>query len=344
MSSFARACLSRQINSTLNVAKLNGGSAEVDACLGMLADWPYAPLRSHSNWRTGSVSSLARARMAGALTAHDASVIVLTDSTVQHGFAVLKDLAWDTSLLGMKAARLDALVSIGDFDRQLANKRLLLSAVQQEAVRRGIEHISARVDGADISSLHALEESGFITIDGILTLALSLDGVDLPEDPAGLALRLATTDDAADVESLGRTAYTIDRFHSDPAIARDIADTVNATWARNSVLGVAADATVVARDEKGLLGFVTCKLQRDTAQHLGALIGTIVLVATAERARGRGIGISMTMKALRWFKESGCKFVDVGTQMANIPASRLYESAGFRMVGSSVSLRWTPAR
>ena len=117
------------------------------------------------------------------------------------------------------------------------------------------------------------------------------------------------------------------------------ADELHANWIHNSCTGKGADAVLLAEDETGLLGFISCAVQRDTTARLGRTVGTIVLVAAAERARGGGVGFAVTMAALKWFREQGCDIVEVGTQVRNITASRLYQRCGFGLVGSSISLR-----
>ena len=88
-----------------------------------------------------------------------------------------------------------------------------------------------------------------------------------------------------------------------------------------------------------MAGFVTCRLDREAAPVLGGALGTIVLVATAAGARGRGVARHATLGALDWFRDQGAVMVEVGTQMRNIPAGRLYETCGFRLIGVSITLR-----
>lgn len=245
----------------------------------------------------------------------------------------------------MEAARLHHLVASGGYDEQYNKKRTLLAAALKHAEREDIYHLSVRVDASDLSGLHVLESAGFITVDGILTFCLDLnakskesgEGQHVP--PAGIRLRLATGADSEAVAELARSAYVYDRFHADPLITARRADNLHADWLRNSFAGAAADAVLLIQDDNGLLGFVTCKVQHDTRSHLGTSIGTIVLVATAERARGKGIGRALTFAALDWFRERQTGIVEVGTQLRNIPATRLYQRCGFRLFGSSVSLR-----
>jgi GNAT superfamily N-acetyltransferase len=236
-------------------------------------------------------------------------------------------------------ARLDYLVAVGDYKEQYAAKQALLHVILQSCTAQGIQYLITRMDASDLSGLHVLEQAGFITLDGLLTFARALTDYPFGEPHPGMHIRLATTADSEATADLARYAYVYDRFHSDPVIPPERANELHAVWGRNSCTGQAVDAVVLAEDGEDLLGFVTCKLQRDTKEHLGQMIGTIVLVATARKARGVGIGRAMTLAALDWFHRHGVGIVEVSTQFRNIPASRLYESCAFRLVGSSITLR-----
>lgn len=255
------------------------------------------------------------------------------------GFAVLNRLVWDSNQLGVPAARLDYLIAKGSYSEQHEIKENLLNEVLDEAFEKGIWHVSVRLDSSDLSGLHVLENAGFITVDNILTFAKELAAHRRPETSHAYQIRLATPADANRVADLARQSYIYDRFHSDPYISSKCADELHSVWLRNSCEGTAADAVVIAEDNESLLGFVTCKLQGYTETNPGRMFGTIVLVATAEHAHGTGVGYSITMAALEWFRDHGTAVVEVGTQLRNIRASRLYQKCGFGFKGSSVSLR-----
>jgi ribosomal protein S18 acetylase RimI-like enzyme len=270
----------------------------------------------------------------------DGGAWVVMQQNHVRGFGCYKKLPWDSKQLRMPAARIDYLVAAGSYAEQRAAKEMLLEELLVEAQNLGVWHMSARVDASDLSSLHVLEEAGFLTVDGILTFALDLKAHRAVELVNDFAIRLATADDAPAAANLARTAYVYDRFHADPFIDRELADGLHADWVRNSCDGKAADAVLIAADESGLLGFVTCKLPGDSRRNsANRRKGTIVLIACAPQARGRGVGHGLTMAALEWFQENGCETVEVGTQLSNIPASRLYQTCGFRLKATSVSLR-----
>ena len=271
---------------------------------------------------------------------NDGGAWVVVQQNHVRAFGCFRKLPWDSQQLRMSAARIDYLLATGSYDEQRSAKDMLLEELLVEAQNLGVWHMSVRVDASDLSSLHVLEDAGFITVDGILTFALDLKEHHAVEPGVDFKIRLATADDAADAAALARTAFVSDRFHADPFIDRELADELHAAWARNSCEGKAADAVLIAEDQSGLLGFVTCKLPKAVGRNShNSRTGTIALVAVAPHARSRRVGYSLTMAALEWFRSHGCEAVEVGTQLSNIPASRLYQACGFRLKATSVSLR-----
>lgn len=305
----------------------------------LIERWPFKPLAGYPDVSSPSLFELTAGRVIRTLQSETEAAWMMTREDEARGFASLSLLPWDSQQIGFAAARLNYLVAEGSYPQQHEIKKALLQHVLNEATRRGIWHLSVRVDSNDLSSLHVLEEAGFITVDSILTFAINLS--DHRSDAANynFNIRTACSDDADRAAALALRAYTKDRFHSDPLINKEHADQLHSTWIRNSCLGTAADVVLIAEDDQDLLGYVTCKIQRDTAARIGHSVGTIVLVASDEKAQGRGVGQAMTLAALDWFQQNGCDVVEVGTQLRNITASRLYQKCGFRLVSSAISLR-----
>ena len=63
------------------------------------------------------------------------------------------------------------------------------------------------------------------------------------------------------------------------------------------------------------------------------------MIATAASARGRGLGTDLIAAAVAWFMERNAVAVEVGTQLRNVAAARLYERFGFRLVAGALSFR-----
>lgn len=246
------------------------------------------------------------------------------------GAALWHTLEWDTELFGIPAARLDLLDACGPYAGARIEKQKLLASVLAQCRKAGIRHLSARVDTGNFTTIHVLEEAGFELIDGIQTFLLSLDGNHFPV-PSGT--RFFEARDLPEVLRIGRTAFVFDRFHADHALLPAVADMVNESWTRNCCVGTAADAVLVAEEDGRVASYVTCQADRKAGR------GIIVLVATAEWARGRGAAHRASAAAMHWFANQGLKCVEVGTQLRNVPAARLYESLGFRMTRTSLTFR-----
>ncbi|HZS49457.1 MAG TPA: GNAT family N-acetyltransferase [Bryobacterales bacterium] len=286
---------------------------------------------------------LSQKRVERLLSSEQASLLLQWSGQSLCGAACWSKLLWDSELFGFPSARLEFLVAEGDYWDSRHVKRRLIGDVYKQCQREGVRHLTARVDTGDFSAIHALEASGFELIDGIQTFAISLDGLDLEAPPAatpsGVCVRLFRESDLDQVLKIARTAYIYDRFHADYALSSAAADHINEAWLRNSCLGSAADAVIIASQGESVLGYVTCKIDQEAASTIGVSFGTIVMVATAENARGQGVASLATLGALRWFREKGVRIVEVGTQLRNLAAGRLYEKCGFRLCGASLTFR-----
>jgi ribosomal protein S18 acetylase RimI-like enzyme len=240
------------------------------------------------------------------------------------GAAAWTRLPWDSDLFGFAAGKVQFL-SAGEESRQE-----LCSALLEDVRGAGIRHLVARVDAGDLATAQTLEGAGFVLIDAIQTFAIKT-----PRSVRGATADCLVRDyrstDLEELCAIARTAYRYDRFHADSALSPGVADRVHEEWVRNSCLGKPASHVVVAEADGRIAGYVTCKVN--------STVGTIELVATAEFARGRGVGRAATRRALRWFGRNGAETVEVGTQLRNIPAGRLYESCGFRLKRASLTLR-----
>lgn len=266
------------------------------------------------------------------------------------GLYAWRTLEWDSERLGMETARILCLMACAPDDpappsattlRETVDSGLVrarcLERVVREARASGVRYLFMRIDASDVDLLHQLEERGFRVVDGILTLARRVDPAVSPAE--GFSWRLATPGDIPRLREIGAAIYRHDRFHVDPAIGPGIADRLHAEWLENSVVGRAADFVVVHPREGPVDAFVTCSIDRSLEPWLGVPHGTIVLVGTALQAARQGLARELTRASLAELGRRGVGWAQVGTQLSNIPASRLYEQCGFSLVASSLTLR-----
>jgi dTDP-4-amino-4,6-dideoxy-D-galactose acyltransferase len=290
----------------------------------------YVPEAALRRYATSRVTSL--------ISNPDAFVSVVRKNGVMRGLACWRKLLWDTQMFGFPAARLELLLYDGDYHEGRAIVSDLTQGVVEGCRAAGIVHIIARIDANDLPSLHVLEKEGFETIDGILTFSLRLPQERIIPTATGFEIRHFQQADLEDVLSIARSAYVFDRFHADPSLTREIADKVNETWVRSSCMG-ASDAVILACHSGTLAAYVTCSIHKETSDVLGTTFATIGMVATHSEFRGKGAGTCATIGALNWFQQQSVDVIEVGTQVGNVAASRLYESNGFRLTASHLTLR-----
>jgi dTDP-4-amino-4,6-dideoxy-D-galactose acyltransferase len=283
---------------------------------------------------------LARDTARGLLNGPQCSALASSREGSLAGLACWTWLDWDTEQFGFPAARLDLLAASGSREHALDIRFDLLGETLDECEDRGVRHLIARVDAGDDTSIHALEHYGFELIDGIQTFTLDLSAF----APGSVDLRNCEVRPYRDSEleqvlAIARSSYVFDRFHCDPVLSPEVADRINETWVRNCCLGRMADIVMVAARGEQVLAFVTCKIDEPATRLLGLGCGVIGMVATDASVRRTGVASAATAGALEWFRSNNVAAVEVGTQLRNVPAARLYERCGFRLTDVSLTFR-----
>ncbi len=246
------------------------------------------------------------------------------------GFATLSVQKWDEKIFGVKIAAVPHLISIGDSpvrDRVLA---LLMGMIIKECAQENIKLVSARINSGDLLAVHALEKSGFLLMDTIVTKYTETKKWKNTNTDPSYRIRESEAKDIADIKELARLGFQdyVDRFHQDPNLNNRDADNLYAEWAANSCQGY-ADAVYVAEDNAQLVGFATCKLYKDVEKYSGLRIGEIVLIATAPDSRGKGVFGHLIENCMSWFLGQA-DFVIYKTQINNLPVQKALQKYGFQ--------------
>ncbi len=251
----------------------------------------------------------------------------------------LEPLPWESEILGFPAARIAWWIASQKNGVSRQHREELLRLALREASQKDVRYITARLPACDLEGIHLLEEHGFRLVDGLLTFGAAPS--DLPprcqEGSGNLRCEGSTPEDVAALGEIAASSFSVDRFHADPWIPKEKADELHRRWVMNSCAG-SANCVLVARTTEPI-GFTTLSLDEVSKTTLGLQVGIVVLVAVSSRRRQSGVARELTRAAIEWFRQAGCAWVEVGTQLANIRASRLYQAVGFKLVGSSVTLR-----
>ncbi len=193
-----------------------------------------------------------------------------------------------------------------------------LDAVREHAAAPGRRSYQTRVACGDVERVRALGEVGFAVVD--TTLTLGRQPRELPVD--GEVVRALPEHRDAVVE-VARTSFRFSRFHLDPAVPDEVANRIKADWIESYFAGTRGEHLLVGLRGERPAGFLAVIAAPDGAR-------VIDLIAVGEEARGHGLARALTAAFVRESLGT-CDEVRVGTQAANVPATRLYESMGFTL-------------
>jgi GNAT superfamily N-acetyltransferase len=247
------------------------------------------------------------------------------------GLLVAGRRRWESEHLGLAAGAIEHLVVAPDLPRQ-ARERVfarLLEAAEGAFRDASIVHVTCRTDTTRVAQVQALEAAGYATMDVVLHHLLSRGARrPAPEASPGVRIRGHAPGDATRVAEIARRVYRYDRLHVDPALETARVADAYAAWGANSCRGL-ADHVVVAEVDGVVAGFFTLRVDPDQAR-LGVRLAKVWLVGLDEAFQGRGLGPRLMAAAEAWaFDEAEADVIEVGTQLANHPALRLYGRRGF---------------
>lgn len=223
---------------------------------------------------------------------------------------------FDTEVFGFKVAKIIHIES-EKYIEELIN----------QLTKNKIRYATYRVLSSNIPVIQGLQRNNFILVDGLISLATNPFELNI-EPPAG-QVREAKYDDFPSLKKMTEGLYLLSRIYNDTLISGTKADEFFIKWVENSVKGNAADSVMVWEEEGKLLGYITLKKK-----------GQIPLIGVSQEARGRGIAKKLIEASLNKFKKWGVKEVIIETQMSNIPALRLDQDCGFKVVNSYFTFRW----
>lgn len=206
-----------------------------------------------------------------------------------------------------------------------------IKAAMADVAPSGRAFFAVKQSISDIASVETLVRAGFNVVDvsvtlahdGQATVASVADGVEV--DPAA-------PEDEVDIVDVAGRCFVHSRFHADRRIGRERADRIKREWVRNSCRGRAV-MVYVARRADEIAGFLAA-MKLDGKSGVRAAID---LIGVDAKFQGQGIGRSLGARFVNDWRNRADRLV-VGTQVANIPALRLYESLGFRVSEAGYAL------
>ncbi|HYW05961.1 MAG TPA: hypothetical protein VE913_03335 [Longimicrobium sp.] len=248
---------------------------------------------------------------------------------------VARRLAWDSEFFRVPMARIEYVLGSDEGARRAA-----VGATLAELGARGVRHVAARVDVANVAGAALLEDCGFRLRDALMTYVSRPVKEPAREVRARGRVRPFREEDGPELVALAREAFRgfHSRFHADPGLPRDRADALYEEWARECVSGRMADTILVSEGERGLLGFLAWRRREPVSSVSGVPIFGGGLGACRPDAPGAFAGLVHT--ATRWAHERG-GVAECQTLNHNFAAIRVYEEVGAHYVRGEYTMHVT---
>lgn len=231
--------------------------------------------------------------------------------------------SFDSRIFGFKVAKI-LKFNHEDSYPELRNE---VKKLKKELMKSDVRYAVFRAPSNNFPLIHVLGQEEFLLVDGLLNLSVEADN--LKKQTSNDEIKKASRSDLNSLENITSGLYSMSRIFNDPIIPNKKAIKFYKEWIRNSILEEATDLVLTWKSEGELLGYISLKK-----------IGQISLLGVSAKARGKGIAKKLVASSLNYFKELKVKTVTVETQMGNIPALRVYQDCGFKIVNSFLTFRW----
>lgn len=262
----------------------------------------------------------------------------MTLNTVGGVFRI-EELPWDSRHFGIRMGVLAAPEGLQDHPRLVEE----VAAAIAQARAEGFHQVMARATPHQVRLIHALEALGFRLVDTLVTLELDLSRpLSRVAVPDAAVIREGVAADAPALMAIARRAFTdtsvwLDRFHADPRIPQEQANELYAQWVKNSVAPAApaesmADCAWVVQVGGHLAGFLTCRVADGN--------GVVSLNAVEAAYRRQGLYAALVQTAVSWFRQQGCRRVQIRTNLVSHGVLRTWQRLGAVPVAEAHTFHW----
>jgi len=178
----------------------------------------------------------------------------------------------------------------------------------------------AKIPVDDLKSCQHLQSCGFHLVDTQVLFEKMVSSSSLFCE----GVRWTRVEDKKAVREVACNSFRYSRFHADAVVSVLQANRIKKEWAGNYYEGRRGDHMAVAEQEGEIQGFLQLI---DTKGDL-----LIDLIAVSQKFRSQGVAKSLIAFVQNELPNK--KKIKVGTQLANTPSIRLYETMGFTLHSS----------
>lgn len=241
-------------------------------------------------------------------------------------FYPLQELDWDTKFFGAKMG--EVYLSSGK-----GVSGISLEAMQQTlklAREQDYKFLLCQFDTIHQEMAAILVGLGATVGDVLLTLDRDLSLFLTQNEGAEFQIRKAIQSDLPEIQAISGNSFKYSRFFQDSRFDGDKVRQFYHQWIADSFM--TNEEFFVLTEERQVQGYISIQPQIEES----AMV--IRLLAVRETKHGQGMGNTLVQWAIHHAAKQGLRRIQVGTQVNNYSAVRLYEKNGFRLKNAKYRL------
>jgi ribosomal protein S18 acetylase RimI-like enzyme len=188
----------------------------------------------------------------------------------------------------------------------------------------------AKVDTANVSIVRQLILADFYVVEVNVTFGLDSRCVQAAANSTAterFSIQEISPAQHEEVLDIAGSCFRYSRFHLDPLVPEVIANRIKREWIQNYINRQRGDRLFVASLGGQTVGFLAAL----GSESEGKSIRIIDLVGVSNSFQRQGVGQALVASFISHYKDH-CDYLQVGTQVANIPSMRLYQTFGFNII------------
>ena len=214
----------------------------------------------------------------------------------------------------------------------------MLSRVLNNPILKN-KHMSYNVNTENLAIIHSLNLHGFLTMSTLMTFRHILNPIQ--RNRIENVCRSAIPRDLPYLKDIAMESFTLNqsvtnRFIADPSLPDTKKNNFHSVWLENMVQTELVDEVLIVEIDDVPIGFISLQIDSKLTEY-NISKGIIVLIAVSKLNRGQGLGSRLVVHGVDWFQDK-VDYVDVGTEISNIPAQLLYLRNKFRPIKTEYCL------
>lgn len=236
---------------------------------------------------------------------------------------ILED-RWLSSVFGHGVFK----VEVGDLvEGQPQSPAHFIEVIHVHAGRQEAALYFSRVDTSRVGVVLQLSSAGFCVVETSVQFGMVNGPHSSLSDPTGPLVGEILPHQHQEVLEIASSCFRYSRFHLDPWVPDKIANRIKHDWVLNYIRKKRGERLLVASLDGRPVGFLAVL----TSVAEGKRVGIIDLMGVSKAFQSQGIGKALVRSFIQEYRDQ-CDDLLVGTQAANIPSLRLYQSMGFSIV------------